>query len=60
MPPPGPMSLTTYVDLVVTGADGADGAEVPYMVVAVTVNVYAVPGVSPVTVKVPALGSGLA
>ena len=54
------MSLTTYVDLVVTGADGADGAEVPYMVVAVTVNVYAVPGVSPVTVKVPALGSGLA
>ena len=37
----------------VTGADGADGAEVPAAFVAVTVNVYGVPAVSPVTVIVP-------
>ena len=36
----------------VTVADAADGSEVPYVFVAVTVNVYEVPGVSPVTVKV--------
>lgn len=39
----------------VTVADAADGSEVPYVFVAVTVNVYEVPGVSPVTVKVPAV-----
>jgi hypothetical protein len=35
----------------VTGADGALGALVPTLLVAVTVNVYAVPFVSPVTVS---------
>ena len=39
----------------VTVDDAADGSEVPYVFVAVTVNVYEVPGVSPVTVKVPAV-----
>jgi hypothetical protein len=47
------MFPTLYV--VVTGADGADAPEVPTVFVAVTVNVYAVPPVSPVTVTVPAL-----
>jgi hypothetical protein len=47
------MFPTLYV--VVTGADGADASEVPTVFVAVTVNVYAVPPVSPVTVTVPAL-----
>ena len=37
----------------VNGADGADAAEVPAAFVAVTVNVYGVPAVSPVTVIVP-------
>ena len=37
----------------VTGADGADAAEVPAAFVAVTVNVYGVPAVSPATVIVP-------
>ena len=37
----------------VTGADGADAAEVPAAFVAVTVNMYEVPTVSPVTVIVP-------
>jgi len=37
----------------VTGADGADGAEVPAAFVAVTVNVYGVPAVSPATVICP-------
>ncbi len=36
----------------VTGAEAADGADVPTAFVAVTVNVYAVPLVSPVTVAV--------
>jgi hypothetical protein len=36
--------------LTVTRFDGADGALVPRALVAVTVNVYAVPLVSPVTV----------
>jgi hypothetical protein len=40
-------------EAVVTDADAADAAEVPTAFVAVTVNVYAVPGVSPVTVMVP-------
>ena len=39
---------------VATGADGEDATEVPYVFVAVTVNVYEVPGVSPLTVIVPA------
>jgi hypothetical protein len=39
---------------VVTDADGADASEVPEAFVAVTVNVYAVLGASPVTVMVPA------
>lgn len=38
---------------VVNGADGADAAEVPAAFVAVTVNVYEVLAVSPVTVIVP-------
>ena len=33
----------------VTGADGADAGPVPTLLVAVTVNVYAVPFVKPVT-----------
>jgi len=37
----------------VTCADGEDGVEVPAAFVAVTVNVYGVPAVSPVTVIVP-------
>ena len=37
----------------VTDADSADAAEVPTAFVAVTVNLYAVPGVSPVTVMIP-------
>ena len=36
-----------------TDADAADAAELPTPFVAVTVNVYAVPGVRPVTVMVP-------
>ena len=36
----------------VTGADATDGAEVPCALVAVTVNVYAVPLLRPVTVTV--------
>ena len=40
----------------VTVADAADGSEVPYVFVAVTVNVHAVPAVSPVTVMEPAPG----
>ena len=36
-----------------TDADGADNAEVPLAFVAVTVNVYVSPGVSPVTAMVP-------
>jgi hypothetical protein len=39
----------------VTDPDSADGAEVPVAFVAVTVNVYEVPSVSPVTVMVPAV-----
>jgi hypothetical protein len=39
---------------VVTDADGADASEVPEAFVAVTVNVYAVLRVSPVTDRVPA------
>jgi hypothetical protein len=35
----------------VTAAEGADGAEVPIAFVARTVNVYAVPFASPVTVQ---------
>ena len=37
----------------VTGADGEDGVEVPAAFVAVTMNVYGVPAVSPATVIVP-------
>ena len=37
----------------VTGVEGSDGAEVPFAFVAVTVNVYGVFGVSPLTVIVP-------
>ena len=49
----------------VTALDGADGAPVPTAFVAVTVNVYAVPFVSPVTVigldaPVPVAPPGLA
>ena len=36
-----------------TDADGADNAEVPLAFIAVTVNVYVSPGVSPVTAMVP-------
>ena len=42
----------TGVALGVTAAEGADAAEVPAGLVAVTVNVYAVPLVNPVTVEV--------
>ena len=51
MPPPGPVDPTAYVD--VNDADSTDGAEVPAAFVAVTVNLYEVPSVSPVTVMVP-------
>ena len=45
------MDPTAYVD--VNDADSTDGAEVPAAFVAVTVNLYEVPSVSPVTVMVP-------
>ena len=42
----------------VAGADGADAAPVPMALVAVTVNVYGVPLVRPVTVHVVVAGGG--
>ena len=56
MPPSGPVSPTTHVPPVaqvivgVTEFDAADATDVPAEFVAVTVNVYAVPEVKPVTV----------
>jgi len=56
MPPPGPVLPTTHVPPVahvatgVTEFDAADATDVPWLFVAVTVNVYAVPDVKPVTV----------
>ena len=50
------LTLTPTVGAGVTAADGVDGAEVPTVLVAVTVNVYAVPLVSPDTVQVVAAG----
>jgi hypothetical protein len=45
------MSPTCTVACGVTIADSADGAPVPATLVAATVNVYATPLVSPVTLK---------
>ena len=52
-------SGTVAVALGVTAGEGSDCADVPVVLVALTVNVYVVPLVSPVIVQVVVVSSGV-
>jgi hypothetical protein len=49
--PPFALNTTAYCDAVVTLLEAVEATDVPRVLVAVTVNVYAVPRARPVTVQ---------